>query len=353
MKICFLFLHILDFLKIGEFVQIFSMASHPSNPSHFLASTFHHHQNQSQNGGRFEERGEEEEKKGVEEEEEEDDISFSSNLSEIFLVFDILILNSTSLLHQSFLQRRQAFVNHLGFENEIQFLSHQASKSSPFLPSNFLRLKKFYDLSNISKVFGNMTSGSKVNFTISSQSNNQQNQQRSMIPLDSHVMVWADRDDSSLSTCHFTDGIIFQPNREYVVGTDHEFFKWKFLTHITCDVNVQSICNDSSSSNHNKNQSPIVKLFSLPSHATIEKLCEISFIAGVPLPDLRKIIVDQLHFQTPIVELNYKPEYGIWKYDRIREDKQVPNALQTVLHAVVQHAEKIDQKSLESHLTQK
>jgi len=128
----------------------------------------------------------------------------------IYIVFDVLCSGRNTLVHLPFSERLEA-LNKTKFRMSesskedifgVQFLK-DSSISLPLIQKNFV---KRTDLDNL------------IGYVVEEQGLRQYR--------------------NGNSHHHLTDGIIFQPNLPYVMGTDHNLLKWKYLDTVTIDVEL-------------------------------------------------------------------------------------------------------------------
>ena len=118
----------------------------------------------------------------------------------IFIVFDVLCCGQTSLVHLPFSERLQVLKNASFCKKGVQFDIFNAEMlknpaiSLPLIRKNFVRR---IELDNL----------------------------LSHVIEEKGLRMYRNGD----SHHHLTDGIIFQPNLPYVMGTDHNLLKWKYL----------------------------------------------------------------------------------------------------------------------------
>ena len=129
---------------------------------------------------------------------------------------------------------------------------------------------------------------------------------------------------------HTTDGIIFQPNRPYVCGTDHHLLKWKYLDTVTIDVEI----NDEGGA--------------LRFAVLGEEGSKVDMTRHIRLPESEclKLEADRLESGLHIAEVGLNPETGEWYFSTMRPDKSTPNHISTVLGTFLELAESLATEEL-------
>eukprot|EP00299_Pterocystis_sp_00344_P014352 c7104_g1_i1.p1 GENE.c7104_g1_i1~~c7104_g1_i1.p1 ORF type:complete len:682 (-),score=149.77 c7104_g1_i1:20-2065(-) len=134
--------------------------------------------------------------------------------------------------------------------------------------------------------------------------------------------------------CHHTDGVVFSPNTTYVCDTHHKYFKWKWLDQITVDllVRIDSLSLMAAGRGEDIDLSSQIIL----SDSAIEMIREASRSkSGIDV----------------VAELGFDRESGKWNCKTIRYDKRKGNFITTVVDALTQLAESIDEAELIEKLT--
>jgi hypothetical protein len=129
---------------------------------------------------------------------------------------------------------------------------------------------------------------------------------------------------------HLTDGIIFQPNRPYVLGTDVHLLKWKYLDTVTVDVEIMPLL-------HNDDEN------ALRVACMGEEQTRVDMTRYVVLPpcERARLEADKFEGGGRIAEVGFDPEVGEWYYLTIRGDKTTPNHISTVLGTLFELAESL------------
>jgi len=135
---------------------------------------------------------------------------------------------------------------------------------------------------------------------------------------------------------HKSDGIIFQADAPYVIGTNMELFKWKWLE--LRSVDLQAVTKDSGE----------LRLFAAGPEAT-EIDCMLANIVSLAQYDTYRLRADmeEASLRRPIVEVTYDTVVGTWRYHHLRRDKKEPNKIQTVIGVMLELAEQIPIEELE------
>jgi mRNA capping enzyme, catalytic domain/mRNA capping enzyme, C-terminal domain len=136
---------------------------------------------------------------------------------------------------------------------------------------------------------------------------------------------------------HPTDGIIFQPNRPYVCGTDVRLLKWKYLDTVTIDVELMAGYRTGDNFEEDANGE--------------EKLCtavmgpektDVDMTRYIILPQSERLRMEADRHESRdgrIAEVGFDPETGEWYYVTMRSDKVTPNHINTVLGTLLELAE--------------
>jgi len=129
---------------------------------------------------------------------------------------------------------------------------------------------------------------------------------------------------------HLTDGVIFQPNRPYVCGTDVHLLKWKYLDTVTIDVEMLQL-------RHN-DEDDTLRVGCLGEEQT-----HVDMTRYIMLPNSERARLEADKFEAGgrIVEVGFDPETGQWYYLTMRGDKVAPNHISTVLGSLLELAESL------------
>jgi mRNA capping enzyme, catalytic domain/mRNA capping enzyme, beta chain/mRNA capping enzyme, C-terminal domain len=129
---------------------------------------------------------------------------------------------------------------------------------------------------------------------------------------------------------HLTDGIIFQPNRPYVCGTDKNLLKWKYLDTVTIDVELMPL-------RHNDADDD------MRTGCLGEEQTRVDMSRYILLPNCERMRLEADKFESGgrIAEVGFDPETGEWYYLTMRSDKTTPNHISTVLGTLLELAESL------------
>lgn len=187
-----------------------------------------------------------------------------------YLIYDIILLNDQNMMNYGFHQRYEILKKFLSIRKiEKQKIIYNESyykykyEDEPF----DLRVKSFYNLSNLPKVFKMMESIS-----------------------------------------HECDGIILQSADDvYITGTCFELLKWKFSNLNSVDFRFVYI---------NENAYDLLLLLSKNNETRLDG-------AIVEFPDGRNM----REYHNKIIECSYNGNENKWIFMRVRMDKETPNAM--------------------------
>jgi hypothetical protein len=130
---------------------------------------------------------------------------------------------------------------------------------------------------------------------------------------------------------HLTDGIIFQPNRPYVLGTDRALLKWKYLDTVTIDLELLPL-------QANDEEAETLRVGCLGEEQTIVDMTRHVFL---PTSERVKMEADRFETGGKIAEVGFDPETGEWYYLTMRADKIAPNHISTVLGTLLELSESL------------
>lgn len=235
----------------------------------------------------------------------------------IFIVFDVLVSATNPVLHYKFSQRleclkmahfrtKTAKVNM--FVEDIQTLKN-SSAALPLVRKNFVKRTQIYD--------------SLLRCVIEEQG----------------LRTYKNNNDLHN---HLTDGIIFQPNRPYVCGTDIHLNKWKYLDTVTIDVQIMPVGYFGRGYNADNDDDSLVVA------VTGEDGTMVDMTRFIPLPksELRRLEADRAENGAKIAEVGLEPSTGEWYYLTMRPDKIAPNHISTVLGTLLELAESLGTEEL-------
>ena len=221
----------------------------------------------------------------------------------IFIVFDVMAISPTQP------------VLHLSFEERLRHL-RQASFRTPQAPRDMFDPKLVADLSVALPLV-------RKNFC----------QRTDLDELLSHVTeergmrIYRNGDLHN----HLTDGIIFQPNRPYVLGTDRALLKWKYLDTVTIDLELLPL-------QANDEEAETLRVGCLGEEQTIVDMTRHVFL---PTSERVKMEADRFETGGKIAEVGFDPETGEWYYLTMRADKIAPNHISTVLGTLLELSESL------------
>jgi len=137
---------------------------------------------------------------------------------------------------------------------------------------------------------------------------------------------------------HLTDGIIFQPNRPYVCGTDVHLLKWKYLDTVTIDVELLP-----PRGFHNNSDEDELRVGVLGEDNT---RIDMTRHLRLPPSERRRLEADREETKCKIAEVGFDPITGEWYYLTMRPDKIAPNHISTVLGTLLELAESLTTEEL-------
>jgi mRNA capping enzyme, catalytic domain/mRNA capping enzyme, beta chain/mRNA capping enzyme, C-terminal domain len=139
---------------------------------------------------------------------------------------------------------------------------------------------------------------------------------------------------------HLTDGIIFQPNRPYVCGTDRSLLKWKFLDTVTIDVEMLPL--------RQSDEDDALRVGCMGEEQT-----SVDMTRHIILPKSERMRLEADKFESGgrIAEVGFDPETGEWYYRTMRSDKVAPNHISTVLGTLLELAESLTTEELRYRLS--
>lgn len=129
---------------------------------------------------------------------------------------------------------------------------------------------------------------------------------------------------------HLTDGIIFQPNRPYVCGTDRHLLKWKYLDTVTIDVEMLPL--------RAMDEEDDLRVGCMGEEQTT---VDMSRYILLPKSERMRLEADKFESGGRIAEVGFDPETGEWYYLTMRADKIAPNHISTVLGTLLELAESL------------
>lgn len=133
--------------------------------------------------------------------------------------------------------------------------------------------------------------------------------------------------------CHCTDGIIFQPNTPYMLGTDTKLLKWKYLDTVTIDVEFLPPKYDNDE-------------WRVGCVGDDGSMVDMTRHIHLPVSQKMRLEADKLETQAKIAEVGFDPETGEWYYITMRPDKIASNHISTVLGTLLELAESLSTNEL-------
>lgn len=164
----------------------------------------------------------------------------------------------------------------------------------------------------------------------------------------------------SASLCHLTDGLIFMPDGIYPLFTCQNMYKWKFVDRQTIDFEIVF---PSSSGPHGRS--------GIGGHGALDasgghgstnvelyiggNSNSLVLIKTTPLPhdDFAKLQQDVKTSMRPnlvVAEMGFEPATGLWRYHKLRPDKDRPNYISIAMDTMESIAENITLGELDRSL---
>ena len=237
----------------------------------------------------------------------------------IFIVFDVMTISTTeAVMHLPFEQRLQ----HL---RRATFRTPQASRDM-FADSNVANMaiplplvrKNFVTRTQVADLLGNVV---------------EEKGMRSFRKPPCHN--------------HLTDGIIFQPNRPYVCGTDVNLLKWKYLDTVTIDVELLPPRRHHHHHNNNHDEDALNTGVMGSDQTTID----MSRYILLPKSERYRLEADKFESGARIAEVGFDPETGEWYYLTMRPDEIAPNHISTVLGTLLELSESLTTEELQYRMS--
>lgn len=221
----------------------------------------------------------------------------------IFIVFDVMCIGERPIFQQPFKERllhlRQGSFRHSNVDIKLLYKSDYSVHVLPLVIKNFVsRLKLDTLLSYVVE-----EKGKRV------YKNGEQH-------------------------CHCTDGIIFQPNAPYVLGTDTKLLKWKYLDTVTIDVELLPPLP------HKDDDWRVGVL------GDENSMVDMTRYIHLPSTMRMRLEADRLETKAKIAEVGFDPETGEWYYVCMRPDKIASNHISTVLGTLLELAESLSTNEL-------
>ena len=250
----------------------------------------------------------------------------------IFIVFDVLCCGSTPILHYPFEERLRylnqglfAITNTNGGKNNKDLLyatsAAMLSDKSIALP---LVKKNFVRRTELDKLLSHVQEERGVRTYKNGECHN-----------------------------HSTDGIIFQPNRPYVISTDVHLLKWKYLDTVTIDVELlppQQQKRHYASKEEEDSDEDVLRVGVLGDDGTI---VEMTRFVKLPRCERLRLEADRAESGANIAEVGFDPDTGDWFYQTMRPDKKTSNHITTVLGTLLELAESLGTNELRYRMSVK
>lgn len=139
---------------------------------------------------------------------------------------------------------------------------------------------------------------------------------------------------------HKTDGIIFQPDAPYTMGTDSRLLKWKWADLASVDLRVYSA---GGGGGWGRGGAGNIRLCSEANHS---EEVDLSNVVHLSEHDRARLVADMEGKRTVIAEVALDTGSGIWVYMGLRPDKDRPNFINTVIATMVEVAEGLSEEEL-------
>lgn len=143
--------------------------------------------------------------------------------------------------------------------------------------------------------------------------------------------------DDNRTLHHKTDGIIFQPDAPYKMGTDTSLLKWKWADLASVDLRVYPAPMSGSGAGK-------VRLCSEAGQHGEE--VDLSRSVHLSPHDEARLVADMQGNRSVIAEVALDPGSGLWVYMGLRPDKDRPNFITTVISTMVEVAEGLSEEEL-------
>ena len=143
----------------------------------------------------------------------------------------------------------------------------------------------------------------------------------------------------SPNLCHLTDGLIFMPDGPYPLFTCQSMFKWKFVDRQTIDFEL-TLRGDASSS---------VDMFVGGNGGTTV----LTRTTNLSVDDMTRLRADVKHSLRPnliVAEMGFEPAIGLWRYHKLRPDKDKANYISIAMDTMESIAESITLSEVEREL---
>ena len=240
----------------------------------------------------------------------------------VFLVFDVLSIDSRVLVAEPFRRRLEALNREVMAKcSQIERLYHQERKAAnnPSLPIPLELIRKTY--------YGRPNKTSLSDLV-------------AKIKVAGGEYIYHDSDRRH----HLVDGIIFQPaDCKYTFGNDPALLKWKWSELRSVDLLTRYILEAGRVALFCTGPDSI--LIELTKRSSSDFTCFGRFDQYRLLADIFDGSLPQK--QARIAEVVYDVGCGVWRYIKLRKDKEEPNYIDTVLGVMQEQAEDISLEELE------
>lgn len=154
--------------------------------------------------------------------------------------------------------------------------------------------------------------------------------------------------DATGSHYHLTDGLIFMPEQRYPLYTCQEMFKWKFVDRQTIDFEVTFPKPFASTSEGYFGPTTIELHIGGNSSTTV--LIKTVALAPQEFERLKADINHSLRPNLVIAEMGFDNKTGLWRYHKLRPDKDKPNYISIAMDTMESIAENVTLDELSSLL---
>ena len=235
----------------------------------------------------------------------------------VFIVFDVLTVGQKPILHLPFSQRLEHLQKHT-FATSSNLFS-VAHLKDPSIPCPLLR-KNFVPRLELDRLLSNVK---------------EERDQRVYRSGETH--------------CHLTDGIIFQPDLPYSIGTDRGLLKWKYLDTVTIDV---ELLHPSALKRYRRPQDDD-DFYALAVLGDEGSKVDVTKHVTLPISERLRLEADKAETGASIAEIGFDPNVGEWYYTTMRPDKIAPNHISTVLGTLLELAESLGTNELRYRMSVK
>eukprot|EP00903_Cladosiphon_okamuranus_P014342 g13316.t1 len=149
--------------------------------------------------------------------------------------------------------------------------------------------------------------------------------------------------DTERSLHHKTDGIIFQPDAPYKVGTDRGLLKWKWVDLASVDLRVYPAAVGNGAGGGGGGGGRVRLCSEAGDHG---EEVDLSRTVHLSDHDEARLVADMQTNRSVIAEVALDPGSGLWVYMGLRPDKDRPNFITTVTSTMVEVAEGLSEEEL-------